>query len=392
MKDILKRDNQRKRKCTFIQFELFICLQIESDPFLPMSPEDWEWIMSVTEGANRGSDGKEPSPATSLPGPYPREPQDWNSSPPPWAPRTPSGPIAPTPLPPSPKPPARSAPMVALAALVPPPPAPVCNCLIEQRNFCNPIRELAGEEGLTEDLLHTRSRKEVLASNHSELKSGGLASRGNPSSEPWQSENLASGSKDVVQVVNLIKSSIGSDVVQVVNCNISSANDSLVQVDNCYSLPPTDGVVQADINCYNVQPCDVDQVENLFNRPNVKGHSVAQVDNIFNMSPTLCDIKPVENSSIQTNVNSLSVAQVENCYVNASTSVDQVDKLFIRPNVEGQGIVQVDNLLIQANVNGQSLVQVENLCHNASAHCDNTIQPEKVIHNLETCAHSINLV
>merc|ERR1711954_35528 len=62
---------------------------VESNLFLPMSPEDWEWIMSVSEGANRESDGKEPSPTPSLPGPHPKEPQDWSSPPPPWTPRTP---------------------------------------------------------------------------------------------------------------------------------------------------------------------------------------------------------------------------------------------------------------------------------------------------------------
>ena len=104
--------------------------------------------------------------------------------------------------------------------------------------------ELAGEDSISEILLQTNSMKEATAAtSHSEKLSGGLASRGNTSSKPWQGDKLARGGDKLVQVDHLCKSITGSSLVQVDNCDKRSALESVVQVDNCYVKAPTNNVV-----------------------------------------------------------------------------------------------------------------------------------------------------
>ena len=56
-----------------------------------------------------------------------------------------------------------------------------------------------------------------MATGHSESVSGGLASRGYPSSEPWQGDLFARGSQSVVQVDNVYDKASTVNVDQVDN-------------------------------------------------------------------------------------------------------------------------------------------------------------------------------
>ena len=251
-----------------------------------------------------------------------------------------------------------------------------------------------------------------------------MASRGYPSSEPWQGDLLARGSQSIVQVdiVNNKASSVNvaqvedlydnvlDAVVQVENVNYEASSADVAQVDNVYYKAPCANLVQVD-NCYtnmecdvaqvvqldnvhykasctnlvqvedcytNPMECDVVQLDNVFIRPTVKGRTVAQVDHSLKMSPSTCDLVQVEELLLTANTDGNPVVQVENLFNVPTHCVENVTD--IDSCAQDIALVQVDHLMLNTSTHdGVIQAQVDDSHCNTSANGNNISSSENVI-------------
>ena len=156
----------------------------------------------------------------------------------------PPAPTSPSPAPTSPPRPAPVATLATVDARLPVATGGVCTCLLRLSNFCQEVRDLAGEEGITPKLLFSRTKKEVergvtatgrgwstrqtwrvregALSCSKEVASGGLASSVNATSDPWL--DIQAKSVSLVQVEN-----------SYFNNSNSMIDDTVAQVERLYN-------------------------------------------------------------------------------------------------------------------------------------------------------------